>query len=183
MREPDDQYAEELKFLLREFVSTFLPTSYLEVGVREGGSVLVVLQNTQLTKLWLCDDWGVAAGGTGRGSHDHIVDLLADYNISIQPTFLDGNSHELLKTVTTQFQFITIDGDHSEEGGRQDLIDCWPLLELNGFLFFDDIYHPAHLYLEKVVDEFVGTTPGARLTMKMHRSGPGCAVLQKVSGG
>lgn len=88
----------------------------------------------------------------------------------------------MLKTINATFQLITIDGDHSEVGAHEDLVDCWKLLEPNGFLLFDDIVHPAHLYLRHLVETFVRDTPDARLVQHIiyPQTTFGCSILQKV---
>lgn len=172
----------ELHTLLDRFSELIKPASYLEVGVREGDSLKYVLRHAMPSRLYLCDDWGVAAGGTGRGSHDHIQAMLDDQALAVNPVYIDGNSHVLLKEIHTTFQMITVDGDHSEQGATQDLFDCWRLLETNGFLFFDDIYHPMHLYLNDVLNRFLDGVANSRLISR-HAYGmdfPGCAVLQKI---
>lgn len=172
----------ELHLLLDKFSELIRPLSYLEVGVREGDSLIRVLKHVCPSKLYLCDDWGVVAGGTGRGNHNHIAALLDEQALNLNPVYLDGDSHVLLKTVFESFQFITIDGDHSEEGAVKDLNDCWPLLEPNGFIFFDDIAHPLHLYLDGVVNGFIHDHANVRLVRRelFGPDYPGCAVLQKI---
>ena len=172
----------ELHTLLDRFSELIQPVSYLEVGVREGDSLKRLLKHSCPARLYLCDDWGRAAGGTGRGSHDHIQAMLDDQALNLNPVYLDGDSHVLLKQVSVTFQMITVDGDHSEEGATQDLHDCWPLLEPNGFLFFDDICHPQHMYLDDVQKRFLHDTPDSRLVLRhMYGMGfPGCVVLQKI---
>jgi len=45
------------------------------------------------------------------------------------------------------FDLITVDGDHSEEGAFDDLLNVIPHLNVGGILVFDDIAHPTHPYL------------------------------------
>lgn len=172
----------ELHTLLDKFSELIKPVSYLEVGVREGDSLERVLRNVCPVRLYLCDDWGRAAGGTGRGSHEHIQAMLDEQAINVNPVYIDGNSHVLLKEIRTTFQMITVDGDHSEEGAAQDLVDCWPLLEPNGFLFFDDIQHPQHMYLDGVANRFVHDHADARFVRRelFGMGFPGCVVIQKI---
>lgn len=172
----------ELHCLLDRYSELVRPVSYLEVGVREGDSLIRVLKHARPRRLYLCDDWGRAAGGTGRGSHAHIQALLDERSLNVSPVYLDGDSHVLLREVRTTFQMITVDGDHSGPGAAQDLRDCWPLLEPNGFLFFDDIHHPMHVYLDLELSSFLAETTDARLIFR-HAYGldfPGCAVIQKI---
>jgi len=132
--------------------------SYLEVGVNEGTSLAVVIRECPtLESLTLIDLWGREYGGTGRGNHQHIVDLLdrLEYRGSVR--FLDGDSHmrlPQLKAEGVSFDLVTIDGDHSLAGGRRDLLDGWKLVRSGGWIVFDDITHVAHGYLMQMARDF-----------------------------
>ena len=73
-------------------------------------------------------------------------------------TWLDGDSHELLGENTIikdkSVDLLVVDGDHTYEGAKLDLINCWPLLKKGGVLVFDDIRHEQHLYLLDLAQEF-----------------------------
>lgn len=97
-------------------------TSMLEVGVRDGDSVLAVINAVEISSLALCDDWGAHFGGTNRGSHAHIEKQLEGENIAV--LWLDGKSSDLLPKIISQgrkFDLVHIDGDHSREGCLSDL--------------------------------------------------------------
>lgn len=132
--------------------------SYLEVGVNEGTSLEVALTEfPTIQKLVLVDLWGKEYGGTGRGSNAHIKDLLNKLEYTGWVEFRDGNSHDILPKLIFEkasFDLVTIDGDHSEEGGAQDLNDGWELVNDGGWLVFDDITHEAHGYLMDVAKRF-----------------------------
>lgn len=177
------KYYPELHNLLEEVSALLRPTSYLEIGVREGDSLKIVLGQHCPGKIYLCDNWGVDAGGTGRGNHDHIAALLEELHPEVHPVYLDGDSHVLLPTLTESFQMITVDGDHSEAGAARDLEDVWPRLELNGLLFFDDIKHPMHLYLDAVINSFVARHGDSRMLRREtypSEGTPGCVIVQKI---
>jgi len=132
------------------------PERYLEIGTRDGGSLTVVLENASTLRRIVCaDTWGGQWGGSGRGSHDHIEQLLALrlYTGSVQ--FLDGDSRQTIPTLSEQFDLVRVDGDHSADGARVDLENAWPLVAPGGCLAFHDVTHHAHLYLAEVFDEFV----------------------------
>jgi len=130
-------------------------SAYLEVGVCYGHSLQVVLKEQFPERLTLCDTWGGEYGGEQFGGPTHIEVLLKQIRYRYPTTFLNGNSHELLKTVTERFDLILVDGDHSAEGAREDLEDCWKLLTLDGLLVFDDLSHPLHPELLTVYRDFV----------------------------
>ncbi len=133
------------------------PTAYLEIGVSHGDSLRVVLNQCEPKYLTLSDEWGSDSGGQSLGNHGHIIALLSDLKYTGKTTYLDGSSHEMLPRhfFTRFYDLITVDGDHSAEGARQDLRDAYPLLAEGGYLVFDDVapdfFHP---YLLDVWDEF-----------------------------
>lgn len=129
-----DSNASQHEILAR--LARLLPArSYLEVGVRDGCSLWVVLEaNSLIGRLALADDWGTAHGGTGRGSHEHVARLLRDISWSGRTVWLDGRSQETLPALrmrvpTPKFDLVHVDGDHSYGGALVDLRNCWPLTQ------------------------------------------------------
>lgn len=146
---------------LAEHCSTHPVWQYLEIGTRDGGSLRVVLENAgrQLEGVWVADQWGTAYGGSGRGSHAHIVQLLDDFNFAGRREFLDGNSRDTIPALMPEqaeaFDLVLVDGDHSYEGGMADLENTWPLVRPGCCVVFHDILHPAHPDLFACFDAFV----------------------------
>lgn len=183
---------QSLHALLQDYGASRHPKSYLEIGVREGDSFLALLNGCSPDRVVLCDNWSLNAGGTGKGSHAHIQALLDSlrgkpirYPIPENITYLDGDSHTLIKTLPKDepFDFITVDGDHTKVGAKQDLEEAWELLTPGGLLFFDDIFHPIHLYLFEIVRQFEKDRHDALIIRIEHRhwDEPGCAVIQKTT--
>lgn len=131
------------------------PRSYLEVGVREGCSLRRVLRSSlpSLRRVVLCDNWGYSFGGTGRGSHSHVAQIMRKYS-EVDVLFLDGDSKDLVPKLNEGFELAVVDGDHSYDGAWQDLMNAWHLLEPGGIIVFDDIAHPAHQDLLGCFDAF-----------------------------
>jgi hypothetical protein len=128
---------------------------YLEIGCREGDSLReVVLHAPALKRVVVCDLWGSDFVGTGRGSHDHIDQLLDDLGYTGARVFLDGDSRKTVPTIRGKFDLVLVDGDHSDEGARADLTNAWPLVHYRGTLLFHDICHPAHPGLMQVFTKF-----------------------------
>ena len=146
---------------LAEHCSTHHVRQYLEIGTRDGGSLRVVLENAgqHLEAVWVADKWGTDYGGSGRGSHAHIEQLLDDFNFDGRRAFLDGDSRDtipaLMAEMAEAFDLVLVDGDHSAEGGLADLENVWPLVRPGGCVAFHDVTHPAHPYLSYVFDSFV----------------------------
>ena len=134
---------------------------YLEIGTRDGDSLRVVLENAiaDLRSVWVADLWGSDYGGSGRGNHDHIDQLLDDFNYGELRVFFDGDSRQTIPTLMPEkaeaFDLVLVDGDHSYEGGMADLENTWPLVKPGGCVVFHDVSHPAHPDLMRCFTEFV----------------------------
>lgn len=158
----DMEQFDPIHSFLEEFCSKANIESYFEVGTSEGKSLKKVIQNSKnLKRVGSCDIWGTTDGGTGRGSHKHVADLVNSLGYKGEITFYDGNSHKILPTLMyhedhfEKYDLIFVDGDHTLHGNRQDLIECWQMVRPGGWIIFDDITHPRHLYLEEVFDIWV----------------------------
>ncbi len=116
--------ASSQKEILAELARTV--TSYLEIGVQEGKSLKVVVENApHLKRIVLCDTWGRKSGGTGRGSHCHIEALLGNLCYKGSVKFLDGDSAKLVPELDELFDLVHVDGDHSFESCLTDLKNGW----------------------------------------------------------
>jgi hypothetical protein len=170
---------------LRWAVNHLNPSSYLEIGVREGASLGCVLNadsQHKIRRVALCDTWGCEYGGTGRGNRDHIVRSLQEFGYPGLTEFYDGDSKVTVPKIQGSFDLILVDGDHSEPGATQDMKNAWDKLSINGAMVIDDLIHPAHLYLQKCVDDFIQSHFVSTLILRydIARSN-GVAVLQKTS--
>jgi predicted O-methyltransferase YrrM len=162
------------------------PSTYLEVGVRDGHSLFWLLQGAgpNLRELALCDNWGGESGGSGRGGHDHIMVLLQELDYGGGRLWIDGNSHEVLLPALAgrTFDLMLVDGDHTEGGAMQDLRECLTALAPGGLLLFDDIGHPDHPYLQAVLDRFLAEHPEVELLSILRDHFCGVAVMRRKAG-
>lgn len=126
------------------------PISYLEIGVQEGGSAKAVMQSGVIGFAVLIDTWGTEFGGSGRGSPKHISELLSGFPVII----ISGDSRSVLPMITSAFDLIFIDGDHSADGCLSDMANSVRLLQQSGAMLVDDINHPKHSYIKGVVEKF-----------------------------
>lgn len=139
------------------------PDSYLEIGVCEGDSLVSLLKgHLETRKIHLIDDFGGKYGGTGRGNDLHIRKILdlPKFNRLNSAMIWSEKSKDVLPVLIEKdhrFDLITVDGDHSENGAREDLHSCWELLNPGGFIIFDDTEHPNHRYLKRVFQDFAKT--------------------------
>lgn len=147
---------------------------YLEIGCREGRSLVSVLAEPKVTLAVVVDNWGYGAGGTGRGSAQHIIDRLgyADYR---RVVLLSGDSHDVLPALRHTFDMVFVDGDHTEGGCLDDLNNVKPLLDPRGCIYVDDMDHPQHGYLRGAASNWASEN-GFRYTF--HEAGYGVIELR-----
>jgi len=136
------------------------PENYLEVGVRTGCSLVPLLHNSDVKEVVALDMWKESYAGLSN-TKEYTVEQINKYkaktNKQAKIEFIKGDSHKKLKDLISsgrKFDLITADGDHSESGAWEDLQDATKLLADKGAIVFDDIIHPSHSYLRKLVDRF-----------------------------
>jgi predicted O-methyltransferase YrrM len=143
---------------LEQYCKQYHPSTYLEIGTREGNSLKVVLTNSKnINEVFVCDTWGSLYGGTGKANHSHISDMINKVGYTGKINYLDGDSKIEIPKLNNNnyFDLILVDGDHSAEGGLLDLENVLQLAKRGGgCILFHDITHHAHLYLEQVFDSF-----------------------------
>lgn len=139
----------------------YSPNSYLEIGTREGDSLRAVLDNSPtLSRVVCADTWGGKYGGTERGSHSHIDEIVSQYDNVDSFRCLDGDSKFTIPQISDErFDLILVDGDHSVDGARADLINVSSLVSPGGFVLLHDICHPAHLYLGELFNLWADESP------------------------
>ena len=140
------------------------PRRYLEVGVRRGRSATAVGRISPNCKMTLLDMWISDYAGMENPGPDLVRAELEKVQHKGEVTFLDGDSHILLPQHFARgpdvfFDLITVDGDHSEQGARQDIKDVTSRLNIGGAIVFDDISHPQHPELSVVWNDMIVSAP------------------------
>ena len=92
--------------------------------------------------------------------------------------FLDGDSKQLIPTLTGSFDLVLVDGDHSIEGARADLQNAWPLVRPGGILVMDDICHPEYPWLGDVLAEFLDDV--SKEWIDEEHGGCNAALIKKI---
>lgn len=145
------------------------PKNYLEIGTRKGHSLAAMLMGctdggAALPKVVSCDLWVKGYAGAGDSGPPFVTDQMKRLGFDVNIEFLSGSSHELLRPFLSganrSFDLITVDGDHSRDGARSDLLDVVDHLRIGGMLVFDDINHPQHTYLGQVWREVMSHRAG-----------------------
>jgi predicted O-methyltransferase YrrM len=131
------------------------PRTYLEIGVRRGRSVSMVASTTPKADLYGFDMWVANYAGMENPGPEFVESELRKIGASGKIEFVSGNSHKTLpnffsKHPELELDLVAVDGDHSDEGAREDLLCVLPKIARGGAVVFDDISHPLHPNLYQV---------------------------------
>ena len=135
--------------VLRACAALLEPTSYLEIGVRRGRSMAMVAEARPDCAIVGVDMWLDDYAGMENPGPDHIRTEMQRLGHRGDLQLLSGDSHEVVPELfdsrpELSFDLITVDGDHTPRGAREDLTEVLPRLRIGGALVFDDIRHPSH---------------------------------------
>jgi len=136
---------------------THKPKRILEIGVRTGLSICQLLSSyidqTLIEKVVLCDIWA-----DGYTSPEIVKMNLKALNIPLDAIeFIVGDSKEKIPELAkmgAKFDYILVDGDHSQEGAKIDLENVRTMINPGGVIVFDDI-DPDGMSLAPVWHEFM----------------------------
>lgn len=144
--------------------SIIKPENYLEIGVRTGRSLAMVISKTPNCNAVGFDMWIQNYANMENPGPDFVTNVMKKVNHSGKLELISGNSHktvpEYLKLhPDIYFDMITVDGDHSMHGASIDFAHVLPRLKIGGAIIFDDIAHPSHQSLIKVWNKYVVSDP------------------------
>ncbi|MBU0507939.1 class I SAM-dependent methyltransferase [bacterium] len=151
----DHWYYFDITNVLYAASKTLRPRNYLEIGVRRGRSVCTVARGCPSVNIVGFDLWVPDYAGMENPGPDFVKSELARHAHVGTLELITGNSHDAVPEYFRRhpqqtFDLITVDGDHSEAGALDDLLNVIPRLSTGGVLVFDDIAHPEHPYLLNV---------------------------------
>ncbi|OGQ89317.1 MAG: hypothetical protein A2289_22550 [Deltaproteobacteria bacterium RIFOXYA12_FULL_58_15] len=161
----------ELRIFVRWLAHRLEAQSYMEIGVRTGWSLLQVAQERPHIELTAFDMWVRDYAAAENSSPTKLRSLLEAGSYAGKARFVSGDSHLTLPAFIGgldmgnkgrqhgTFDIVTVDGDHSAEGARQDLDLCVDLVKPGGAILFDDLVHEQHPDLLDVWHDFIDAHP------------------------
>ncbi|WP_328332169.1 MULTISPECIES: class I SAM-dependent methyltransferase [unclassified Streptomyces] len=167
------------RMALRRVARAAQPRSYLEIGVKEGGSLSVVLEaSRELDRLVLCDFFTV--NEKKRAHQDSAATVLAERGFTGKTTWLDGSSTVTVPTLTEMFDLIGVDGSHRRSICATDLRNAFPLLKPGGHMVVDDLSLFEDNRLSEVFDAFAAEyADTCAVVYKNTAAWPGVGVLRR----
>lgn len=150
----------ETRCVMSWLAEALQPANYLEIGVRRGFTMAMVVSRAPHVRVWGFDMWIESYAGSENPGPGFVASELSKIGYRADPVLLSGNSHELLpvffdasygrlfrhrrvrvvrRNRPKAFDLILVDGDHSLLGAYEDLMAVLPHLAVGGVIVFDDI--------------------------------------------
>ncbi len=146
----------DIRIALNVLSRIIQPRHYLEIGTRLGWSMAQVLAHSPQTQVFSFDMWIQEYAGLHNPGPTFVTDIMQQITAPVIPNihFITGNSHDTLPEFfdpdrytphfdvpnhPSEFDLITVDGDHSLEGAWMDLMAVMPHTAIGGAVVFDDL--------------------------------------------
>lgn len=165
------------------------PKRYLEIGVRRGRSMAVVVSQSPRCDVTGFDLWVENYAGMDNPGEAFVREDLARIGHRGSAEFIAGDSRLTVPQYFRDnpqcaFDLVTVDGDHSVAGARRDLLAVMPRVKTGGVVVFDDTCNQSHPGLAELWDEVVVRNSAfAALTFNEVGFGVGLAVRKRASAG
>lgn len=112
----------------------FKPQRIAEIGVKYGYSMKALWEGSKCEYIEGYDNM-VHRPGSNTIARDRLT------KAGIKHKIYDAASYNIPALISTDFDLIHVDGDHSYRGALQDMGLVWPALKVGGVLLVDDIYY------------------------------------------
>ncbi len=165
------------------------PKRYLEIGVRRGRSMAVVVSQSPRCDVTGFDLWVENYAGMDNPGEAFVREELTRIGHQGSAEFIAGDSRVTVPKYfranpESTFDLVTVDGDHSVAGARRDLLAVMPRIKTGGVVVFDDTCNQSHPGLAELWDEVVVRNSAfAALTFNEVGFGVGLAVRKRASAG
>lgn len=131
------------------------PRRYLEIGVRRGHSMAMVLTQSPACAPVGFDMWIENYAGLSNPGKEFVAAQLRAVGAAGAVDFVDGDSRRTVPAYFRRhpdayFDLVTVDGDHSARGALLDLAHVLPRVSIGGAVVFDDVNNPSHRELRGV---------------------------------
>lgn len=141
------------RIALRHAARAGQPSAYLEIGVKEGHSAAIVVEESKsLERLILCDFFTI--NEKKRGHQRKAAEMIRERGFAGEVEWLDGSSTLTVPTVQGSFGLVGVDGSHRRSICEADLHNVRDLVEPGGHVVVDDLTLFDDHRLEQVFDEF-----------------------------
>jgi hypothetical protein len=139
----------DLRLALSAATLVLRASTYLEIGVRRGHSMAAVASQAPHAAIWGLDLWLENYTGLENPGPEFVREELHRVGHRGPLRLISGDSRQTLPALLAEqsdlvFDLVTVDGDHSYDGARQDLLNVMPRVRPGGVIVFDDIAHPQH---------------------------------------
>lgn len=172
--------------ILGAFTLMAQPNRYLEIGVRRGHSLCMVASCSRAPMaIYGFDLWLENYAGEENPGAQLVRSEIEKFGYKGRLELISGDSRHTIpqffkgKRTSFQLDMIFVDGDHSAEGARIDLLNVIDRVAPGGLLVFDDISHPDHLYLQGVWEKVMANREDFTVRSALHHE-YGWAVAQKM---
>ena len=134
-------FCNNLNYLSINFKGIKNVKNILEIGSYEGRSAIFFLKNFSDSNITCVDTW------CGSDEHKSVNFELIEENFDLNTSFYQSNktllkykmtSNEFFEKNNKYFDLIFVDGDHSSNQVKVDLINSWNILKSGGYLILDD---------------------------------------------
>ena len=134
-------FCNNLNYLSINFKGIKNVKNILEIGSYEGRSAIFFLKNFSDSNITCVDTW------CGSDEHKSVNFELIEENFDLNTSFYQSNktllkykmtSNEFFEINNKNFDLIFVDGDHSSNQVKVDLINSWNILKSGGYLILDD---------------------------------------------
>ena len=142
---------------------------FLQIGAYTGDATVWLLDNILTDQSSVLTDIDTWEGSDEKEHHSMDFNEVYDYYRSRTSKYpnlnaIQDSSKSVLPTLDPGFNFIYVDGDHTESAVYWDAIDSWELLASGGIIAFDDYQwgqdvHPS-LRPKLAIDQFMGEKQG-----------------------
>jgi hypothetical protein len=157
----DDWRFADINTVLWALASRLPLRRYMEIGVRRGKSMSIIANHRPDCALYGFDMWVQDYAGMENPGKQFVRAEVQRMGHHGSLEFFDGDSAVTVPRFIEQnpdlyFDLITVDGDHTLEGARRDLLNVIPRLAIGGIVIFDDTASQYHPELGPLWDEISG---------------------------